>query len=91
MPTRRRGKPAPPTSRSTRRCSVSIAEHGALSASEATLERETDLLRHQVSEIESATLQAGEEEATLARYLPWPRTAAGLPKCPQASSSGLGG
>jgi len=45
-----------------------IAEHAELSASEASLERESDLLRHQVNEIEAAALQPGEEEAALARY-----------------------
>jgi len=45
-----------------------VAEHAELSASEASLERELDLLRHQVNEIEAAALQPGEEEAALARY-----------------------
>jgi len=45
-----------------------LAEHAALSASEASLERELDLLRHQVAEIEAANLLPGEEETTLARY-----------------------
>jgi DNA repair protein RecN (Recombination protein N) len=45
-----------------------IAEHAELSASEASLERELDLLRHQVNEIEAAALQPGEEAAALARY-----------------------
>ena len=45
-----------------------LADHAALSASEASLEREIDLLRHQVAEIEAANLQPGEEEAALARY-----------------------
>jgi DNA repair protein RecN (Recombination protein N) len=45
-----------------------LAEHAGLSASEASLERELDLLRHQVAEIETAALQPGEEEAALARY-----------------------
>ena len=44
------------------------AEHAALATSEAALERETDLLRHQVREIEAAQLQADEEEELLARY-----------------------
>jgi DNA repair protein RecN (Recombination protein N) len=45
-----------------------LADHAALSASEASLEREIDLLRHQVAETEAANLQPGEEEAALARY-----------------------
>lgn len=44
------------------------AEHEALSTSEASLERELDLLRHQVAEIDSAQFQPGEEETLLARY-----------------------
>lgn len=46
----------------------SIAEHAALSTSEAALEREIDLLRHQVHEIEAAQLRPEEEEELLARY-----------------------
>jgi DNA repair protein RecN (Recombination protein N) len=42
--------------------------HRELSSSEAALERELDLLRHQVQEIESAQLRPGEEEELLARY-----------------------
>ena len=49
-------------------CKALVAEHAELSASEASLERELDLLRHQVSEIEAAQLQPGEEAAILARY-----------------------
>ena len=45
-----------------------IAEHDELAGSEAALEREVDLLRHQVNEIEAARLRADEEEETLARY-----------------------
>jgi DNA repair protein RecN (Recombination protein N) len=45
-----------------------IHEHEALSADEAALEREVDLLRHQVREIEAAQLRADEEEEMLARY-----------------------
>lgn len=45
-----------------------LAEHAELSASEASLERELNLLRHQVHEIQAAALQPGEEEAALARY-----------------------
>lgn len=45
-----------------------VAEHEELSASEATLERELDLLKHQVQEIESARLHPGEDQTLLARY-----------------------
>lgn len=45
-----------------------IAEHATLSSSEAALERELDLLRHQVNEIESATLRVDEEAELMARY-----------------------
>jgi DNA repair protein RecN (Recombination protein N) len=45
-----------------------IAEHESLSTSESALEREVDLLRHQVHEIDSAELRADEEEELLARY-----------------------
>jgi len=45
-----------------------VAEYTTLSTSEAALERETDLLRHQVQEIEAAQLRPGEEEELLARY-----------------------
>jgi DNA repair protein RecN (Recombination protein N) len=45
-----------------------IAERDALAGSEAALEREADLLRHQVNEIESARLRADEEEETVARW-----------------------
>jgi DNA repair protein RecN (Recombination protein N) len=44
------------------------AEHDELATGEAALEREVDLLRHQVREIESANLGADEEEMLLARY-----------------------
>lgn len=44
------------------------AERDALAQSESALEREIDLLRHQVSEIESAALDPAEEETLLARY-----------------------
>jgi DNA repair protein RecN (Recombination protein N) len=46
-----------------------IAERDALSADEAAIAREVDLLRHQVHEIESAELRAGEEEEIQARYI----------------------
>lgn len=45
-----------------------VTEHTELSTSEAALEREVDLLRHQVQEIEAAQLQPGEEDELLARY-----------------------
>ena len=45
-----------------------IEEHTELSTSEAALEREVDLLRHQVQEIEAAQLRPDEEEELLARY-----------------------
>ena len=45
-----------------------VAEHTELSTSEAALERELDLLRHQVHEIEAAQLRPDEEEELLARY-----------------------
>lgn len=44
------------------------AEREELAGNEAALEREIDLLRHQVDEIEAAHLQPGEEEELLARY-----------------------
>ncbi len=44
------------------------AEYHALSSSEAALEREIDLLRHQVAEIDAAELREGEEAELLARY-----------------------
>ncbi len=45
-----------------------VAEYDQLHSSEAALERETDLLRHQVAEIETAALLPGEEEGLLTRY-----------------------
>ena len=45
-----------------------IAEHDELAGSEAALEREIDLLRHQVHEIDAAHLRADEEEETVTRY-----------------------
>jgi DNA repair protein RecN (Recombination protein N) len=45
-----------------------IAEHTALSTNESALERELDLLRHQVREIEAAKLRADEEDELVARY-----------------------
>ncbi|MDR3404484.1 MAG: DNA repair protein RecN [Chthoniobacter sp.] len=45
-----------------------VEEHTELSTSEAALEREVDLLRHQVHEIEVAQLRPEEEEELLSRY-----------------------
>ncbi len=45
-----------------------LAEHDELSASEGTLEREIELLKHQAGEIEAAAIQPGEEAPLLARY-----------------------
>jgi DNA repair protein RecN (Recombination protein N) len=45
-----------------------VAEYDELSASEGTLEREIELLKHQTDEIESAAIQPGEEGPLLARY-----------------------
>ena len=50
------------------RLNAVTTEHTALSSSEAALEREVDLLRHQVHEIEAAQLRADEEDELLARY-----------------------
>lgn len=51
-----------------RRLHALMAEHAELSSSEASLERELDLLRHQTHEIEAAQLRPGEEEDLVARY-----------------------
>lgn len=51
-----------------RKLSSLQAEHAELSSSEASIEREMDLLQHQTREIESANLQADEEELLLTRY-----------------------
>ena len=45
-----------------------LAEHAALDTAETARAQELDLLRHQVSEIESANLRAEEEEETESRY-----------------------
>jgi DNA repair protein RecN (Recombination protein N) len=45
-----------------------IAEHTALNTAETAREQELDLLRHQISEISSANLVAGEEEEIESRY-----------------------
>jgi DNA repair protein RecN (Recombination protein N) len=44
------------------------AEHASLSTAEAAREQETDLLRHQIDEIERANLTADEEEEIATRY-----------------------
>jgi DNA repair protein RecN (Recombination protein N) len=51
-----------------RRLNQLIAERDELAASEASIERELDLLRHQVREIEAAQLRPEEEEEISARY-----------------------
>src|SRR5437016_2627550 len=45
-----------------------LAEHAALNTAETTREQELDLLRHQIAEITSANLVAGEEEEIENRY-----------------------
>jgi len=45
-----------------------IAEHAALNTAETVRAQELDLLRHQINEISSANLVAGEEEETQMRY-----------------------
>jgi DNA repair protein RecN (Recombination protein N) len=45
-----------------------LAEHAALNTAETAREQELDLLRHQVTEIKSANLVAGEEEEIEDRY-----------------------
>src|SRR5256884_7245724 len=45
-----------------------LAEHAALDTAETAREQELDLLRHQVAEIKSANLVAGEEEEIEKRY-----------------------
>jgi DNA repair protein RecN (Recombination protein N) len=44
------------------------AEHASLSTAEAAREQETDLLRHQIAEIERANLTADEEDEIATRY-----------------------
>ena len=53
---------------SFRRIAHLRAEHDALATGEAALERELDLLRHQVAEIQAAQLRADEEDEIQARY-----------------------
>src|SRR5437667_750810 len=45
-----------------------LAEHAALDTAETAREQELDLLRHQINEISSANLVAGEEEEIEIRY-----------------------
>jgi len=45
-----------------------LAEHAALNTAETAREQEIDLLRHQIAEIKSANLVAGEEEEIEKRY-----------------------
>src|SRR5215469_13813681 len=45
-----------------------LAEHAALNTAETAREQELDLLRHQITEIESAKLAASEEEEIEKRY-----------------------
>jgi len=45
-----------------------LAEHAALNTAETAREQEVDLLRHQITEIKSADLAAGEEEDIENRY-----------------------
>ena len=45
-----------------------LAEHAALNTAETAREQELDLLRHQISEINSANLVAGEEDEIDKRY-----------------------
>jgi DNA repair protein RecN (Recombination protein N) len=45
-----------------------VAEHTALNTAETAREQELDLLRHQITEIKSADLVAGEEEEIEKRY-----------------------
>ena len=51
-----------------RKLNALLAEHEELSAGEAAMERELDLLRHQVREIEGAELRPEEETELMGRY-----------------------
>jgi DNA repair protein RecN (Recombination protein N) len=51
-----------------RKLQTLIAEHAALDTAEIAREQELDLLRHQINEIKSANLVAGEEEEIENRY-----------------------
>jgi len=62
------------------------AERDELASNEASMERELDLLRHQVGEIEAAQLRPGEEEEVSARYA----VASNARKLLELSSAALG-
>ena len=51
-----------------RKLQTLVAEHTALNTAETAREQELDLLRHQITEIKSADLVAGEEEKIEKRY-----------------------
>jgi DNA repair protein RecN (Recombination protein N) len=51
-----------------RQLQILLAEHATLNTAETAREQELDLLRHQISEISSANLVAGEEEEIESRY-----------------------
>jgi DNA repair protein RecN (Recombination protein N) len=51
-----------------RQLQTHVAEHTALNTAETAREQELDLLRHQITEIKSADLVAGEEEEIENRY-----------------------
>src|SRR5713101_6686523 len=51
-----------------RQLQILLAEHATLNTAETAREQELDLLRHQISEISSANLLAGEEEEIESRY-----------------------
>jgi DNA repair protein RecN (Recombination protein N) len=51
-----------------RRLQILLDEHAALNTAETAREQELDLLRHQITEIKSANLIAGEEEEIEKRY-----------------------
>jgi DNA repair protein RecN (Recombination protein N) len=51
-----------------RKLQTLLAEHAALDTAETAREQELDLLRHQINEIRSANLVAGEEEEIENRY-----------------------
>src|SRR5207245_2372205 len=51
-----------------RKLQTLVAEHTALNTAETAREQELDLLRHQITEIKSADLVAGEEEEIENRY-----------------------
>src|SRR5215469_711867 len=51
-----------------RQLQMLLAEHAALNTAETSREQELDLVRHQIAEIKSAHLVAGEEEEIEKRY-----------------------